>query len=196
MWRGYLSPMDPDRYAALQALHTIFMVTFFAGTFYVLRMFVHHREALAKWEPDRTILSKQFIGMERRAWYGVTWPSFLLFVLFGVWMFVLQPALIKQSWMHAKLGLVALLLLYHFVNHGLYQKAQRNEVNWSTFRLRLWNMGGLLVLCAVVFLATIKKLDGVYGAIGLLVMGAVIVGSINMYRKKGITDAGTGKPSA
>jgi protoporphyrinogen IX oxidase len=188
--------MDPSWYPAIKALHIIFMVTFFAGTFYIVRLFIYHREAMAKWEPDRTILSRQLATMQRKLWYVITWPSLVLMLLFGLWMFAMNPDLIKQPWMHAKLGFVALLFVYHFINHGLYQQAQRNELKWSSFRLRLWNEGATLLLFAVVFLAEIKRLDWKYGAIGLLVLGVVLVLAINMYRKRSAKNVESGKPGA
>jgi protoporphyrinogen IX oxidase len=192
----YLSAMDLSWYPAIKALHIIFMVTFFAGTFYIVRLFIYHREAMAKWEPDRTILTRQYAIMERKLWYVITWPSLFLMLFFGLWMFAMNPGLIKQPWMHAKLGFVALMFLYHFMNHGLYKQAQGNELKWSSLRLRLWNEGATVVLFAVVFLAVLKQLDWKYGAIGLVVLGAVLVLAINLYRKKNANDAESRKPSA
>jgi len=160
------------------------MVTFFAGTFYIVRLFIYHKEALSKFEPDRTILSRQLIVMERKLWYIITWPSLVLMAVFGIGLFWLNPALIKQPWMHAKLGFIALLFVYHFKNHGLYLKARNNELRWSSFGLRLWNEGATIVLFAVVFLAVIKQLDWKYGAVGLLVMALVLALAVVQYRKK------------
>jgi putative membrane protein len=171
-------------YPIIKALHIIFMVTFFAGTFYIVRLFIYHQEATRKWEPDRTILMNQFALMERRLWYFITWPSVVLMTLFGLWLLVLNPALLKQPWMHAKLGLVALLLAYHGITHSLFLRIQRNLLQWSSFRLRLWNEGPTLVLFAVVFLVSIKQLQWYYGAIGLLVLGGVIALGILQYRRK------------
>jgi len=171
-------------YPIIKALHIIFMVTFFAGTFYIVRLFIYHQEALGKREPDRTVLVMQFALMERRLWYFITWPSVVLMTLFGLWLLVLNPGLLKQPWMHAKLGLIALLLAYHGITHRLFLRIQRNLLQWSSFRLRLWNEGPTLVLFAVVFLVSIKQLQWYYGAIGLLVLGGVIALGILQYRRK------------
>lgn len=181
--------MDDSWYPAIKALHLIFMVTFFAGTFYIVRLFIYHKEAVAKWEPDRTILTRQLVVMERKLWYIITWPSFVLMALFGLWMFTLNPGLIKQPWMHAKLGFVALLFVYHFKNHAIFLAARNNDIPWSSFRLRLWNEGATIVLFAVVFLAVLKQLDWKYGAIGLVVLGVVLGLAVNAYRKKRVDDA-------
>jgi putative membrane protein len=186
--------MDASWYPAIKALHIIFMVTFFAGTFYIVRLFIYHKEALSKFEPDRTILSRQFILMEHKLWYIITWPSLVLMTVFGLWMFGMNPALIKQPWMHAKLGLIALLVAYHFKNHAILLKARNNEIRWSSFRLRLWNEGATIVLIAVVFLAVLKQLDWKYGAIGLLVLGLVLGLAVAQYRKKRVQAAAKDTP--
>lgn len=173
-----------DTYVIIKALHLIFMVTFFAGTFYIVRLFIYHREALGRFEPDRSVLSTQYRLMERRLWYFITWPSLVLMVTFGTWMLVLFPGWLEQPWMHAKLGLVALLLLYHAINQRLFARLQKNEPVWRSYALRLWNEGATLILVGVVFLAVLKRLEWYYGVIGLVVLGAVLVLAINMYRKK------------
>jgi putative membrane protein len=189
--------MDDSPYAIVKALHIIFMVTFFAGTFYIVRLFIYHKEALSKFEPDRTILSRQLIVMERKLWYIITWPSLVLMSVFGLWMFGMHPWLIKQPWMHAKLGFIALLFVYHFKNHAILLKARNYDIRWSSFRLRLWNEGATIVLIAVVFLAELKQLDWKYGTIGLLVLGLVLGLAVAQYRKKrnAAASQGTGPAS-
>jgi putative membrane protein len=113
---------------------------------------------------------------------------------FGLWMFALNPGLVKQPWMHAKLGFIALLFAYHFKNHALYLRTRRNEVPWSSFGLRLWNEGATVVLIAVIFLAVVKRLDWQYGAIGLLVLVLVLVLAANAYRKRRTDHAESGGP--
>ena len=188
--------MELPLYAVIKALHIIFMVTFFAGTFYIVRLFIYHKEALSKFEPDRTILSRQLILMERKLWYIITWPSLVLMFIFGLWLFGMNPGLIKQPWMHAKLGFIALLFAYHFKNHAIYQKARNNDISWSSFRLRLWNEGATILLIAVVFLAVLKQLDWKYGAIGLLVLGLVLGLAVAQYRKKRHKDGPPGSSPA
>lgn len=190
--------MDPAWYPVIKALHLIFMVTFFAGTFYIVRLFIYHREALAKWEPDRTILTRQYALMEKRLWYFITWPSLVLMALFGIWMLAMNPVLLKQPWMHAKLGLIALLVVYHVVNQRLFARFRSGAPVWKSYALRLWNEGATLLLFGVVFLASLKRIQWYYGVIGLVVLGAVLVLAINAYRRKRGTDpdAEAGKPGA
>lgn len=176
--------MDGSIYGIVKSLHIIFMVTFFAGTFYIVRLFIYHTEAMVKFDPERAILSKAFALMSRRLWYFITWPSFVLMTVFGIWMLVLSPDWLKQPWMHAKLGLVALLFAYHFINQGIFAKLQRNEKAWPSYALRLWNEGATIILFGVVFLAVIKSVSWYFGIAGLVVLGGVLALSVNAYRKR------------
>ena len=67
------------------ALHIIFVVTWFAGLFYIVRLFIYHTEAEQKAEPEKSILQTQYKLMEKRLWYGITWPSMILTLIFGPW---------------------------------------------------------------------------------------------------------------
>ena len=67
------------------SLHIIFIVTWFAGLFYIVRLFIYHTEAEAKPEPEKSILQNQYKIMEKRLWYGITWPSLVLTLIFGPW---------------------------------------------------------------------------------------------------------------
>ena len=69
-------------YLYLKSLHIVFVVTWFAGLFYIVRLFIYHTEANDKPEPDRSILFKQFVHMERLLWYVITWPSAILTLIF------------------------------------------------------------------------------------------------------------------
>ncbi|MBL7953344.1 MAG: CopD family protein [Flavobacteriales bacterium] len=79
--------------ALLKALHLFALIVFFAGTFHIVRLYVAHRSAMARWEPDRKVLLDQFTGMERRALYFVIWPAFAAFILLGGWIISIRPAL-------------------------------------------------------------------------------------------------------
>ncbi|MDR9488704.1 CopD family protein, partial [Salibacter sp.] len=69
----------------IKALHIIFVVTWFAGLFYIVRLFIYHTEAEQRSEPEKSILQSQFRLMEKRLWYGITWPSAVLTMIFGIW---------------------------------------------------------------------------------------------------------------
>ena len=97
-------------YFYIKALHIIFIVTWFSGLFYIVRLFVYSAEANAKTEPEKSILLKQFSIMQKRLWYGITWPSAILTLIFGTWIGILYGSL--PTWLLVKLLLCARDFLY------------------------------------------------------------------------------------
>ncbi len=184
--------MLPTWYPALVALHIIFMVTYFSGTFYLVRLFVLHRQALALWEPDRGILAKQYGKMERTLLYIVSWPSLLLLVGFGAWMVWLQPGLLAEPWMQAKLGLTALVAAYQVLDHRIYKKLARGERIWHTYALRAWVQGSVLLLFALVFVSSFRSVQWYWGLIGLGVLAALLLVLVRMF--SGGKDTGGAQP--
>ena len=95
-------------YLIAKCIHIIFVVSYFAGLFYMVRLFIYHTEALEKEEPERSILHKQFSFMEERLWNIITVPALILMVLSGIYMFyAMQWVYFTQGWMHVKLLFVA-----------------------------------------------------------------------------------------
>ena len=92
-------------YLYIKALHIIFIVTWFSGMFYLVRLFIYNREANEKPEPDKTILQQQFSIMIKRLWTGIAWPSAVLTLVFGSWLLYLYPAM--STWLWIKLGFVS-----------------------------------------------------------------------------------------
>ncbi|HEV3325696.1 MAG TPA: CopD family protein, partial [Puia sp.] len=87
-------------YNYIKALHITFIVTWFSGLFYIVRLFVYNTEAAEKPEPEKTILQQQFRLMIRRLWMGITWPSAILTLIFGPWMWILMDSL--PTWLAIK----------------------------------------------------------------------------------------------
>lgn len=171
----------------MKALHLIAMVTYFAGTFHIVRVFVAHRESLGKAEPDRSILHKQFGVLERRALYYLISPSLLLLIVLGIWMLAQQPALLKQPFMHAKLGVVALLIGYHALVHRVYARLKSAEMKWSALQLQLFAQGPTVLLFTLVVLVIMRdRLGWVWGSMGLLVVGGVIAYAVASTRRKAL----------
>jgi putative membrane protein len=171
-------------YAYIKALHLIFVITWFAGLFYIPRLFIYHIEAMEKQSPEREILAAQFKVMSRRLWYMITWPSAILAVMFAIWLLILMPTWLEQPWMHVKLGLVLVLIAYHLKTHQVFKKLQRNEVTHSARFMRIWNEGATLLLFAIVFLAILKDtFNWVYGVLGLIVLAVLLMLGIRLYRR-------------
>ena len=172
-------------YNVIKALHIIFVVTWFAGLFYMFRLFVYHAEAAIKIEPSRSILMDQFRIMEKRLWYGITWPSAILTLIFGTWMLVLQPVWLTQPWMHLKLFFVILLMIYQFYGQGLLRKIKEHPESISSTKMRLMNEAPTVILIAVVFLVVMKEsVSWIWGTLGILGIGALLTLAVYAYKKR------------
>ena len=79
--------MTQDSLEVIKALHIIFVVTWFAGLFYIVRLFIYQREAQDKPERERAVLTEQFKLMSKRLWLGITWPSAIITSILGPWLF-------------------------------------------------------------------------------------------------------------
>ncbi|MEQ8470845.1 MAG: CopD family protein [Marinoscillum sp.] len=171
-------------YLNVKALHIIFVVTWFAGLFYIVRLFIYHTEALAKPEPERSILSDQLAFMSKKLWYVITWPSAVLTMIFGPWLLVLQPNWLTQPFMHIKLAFVGLLLIYHLVCHRIYQKLQKGETKFSSTQLRIWNEIATIILVAVVFLIVKKNtISWLWGTVGIVGFAVVLMIAVKIYKR-------------
>lgn len=164
----------------LKVLHLFFMVSYFAALFHLVRLYIAHREALRAWEPERTTLADRFSAMERYSLYYLAWPALVLLTLFGLWMLWERPALLKEPFMHTKLGLVALLIGYHLWAHRLHGRLVRGELRWSAIQLRIWAQGPTLFLFALLILVLLRDRVGWWwGVLGLITIGGVIAFAIS-----------------
>ncbi|MEE1961745.1 putative membrane protein [Flagellimonas taeanensis] len=171
-------------YNYIKSLHLIFVVTWFAGLFYIPRLFIYHIEAWQKPSPDKEILTDQLKLMTKRLWYIITWPSAILCTLFAIWLLVLMPGWLQQSWMHVKLAFVALLFIYHFKCHQIFKQLQRDEVKYTSKFMRIWNEGATLILFSVVFLVILKSaFNWIYGVIGIFVLAILLMLGIRLYKR-------------
>jgi len=170
-------------YLYIKSFHLIFVITWFAGLFYIPRLFVYQIEAYHKPSPDKEILGKQLKLMAKRLWYIITWPSAILATIFAIWLLVLQPIWLTEPWMIVKLGFVALLILYHLKTHQYYKQLQRDEVLKSSSYMRIWNEGATFILFAVVFLIVLKSaLNWIFGIIGMIALGVLIILGFKVYK--------------
>ncbi len=169
-------------YLYIKALHIIFIVTWFAGMFYIVRLFIYNTEAAEKTGPEREILGAQFKIMIRRLWLGITWPSALLTLIFGPWIWILMRS--TPDWLAIKLVFVVLLYMYHFSLHILYREQQKGIFRYSSQKLRIWNEVATLLLFAIVFLATAKQVMSLFfGITGIVSLTAVLILAIRIYKK-------------
>ena len=170
-------------YFYVKAFHIIFVVTWFAGLFYIVRLFIYNREAQDKPEAEKIILQKQFGIMIKRLWFGITWPSCLLTIIFGTWMLILYGSF--PTWLIIKVGFVIGLLLYQISLHFIFKQQSAGIFKYTSQQLRLWNEVATLFLIAIVMLAVVKStLSLVWGLGGLVGFSLLLFIAIKVYRKK------------
>ncbi|WP_421808263.1 CopD family protein [Flagellimonas sp.] len=171
-------------YPYIKSLHLIFVVTWFAGLFYIPRLFIYHIEAWQKPSPDKEILSDQLKLMTKRLWYIITWPSAVLCTLTAIILLILMPGWLQQPWMHVKLGFVLLLFAYHGKCHQIFKQLQRDEVKYTSKFMRLWNEVATIILFAVVFLVVLKSaFNWIYGLVGMFALIILLMLGIRWYKK-------------
>ncbi|SDS47420.1 CopD family protein [Winogradskyella sediminis] len=172
-----------EYYNYIKSLHLIFVITWFAGLFYIPRLFVYQIESFHKPSPEKEILGKQLKLMAKRLWYIITWPSAILATLFAVWLMILMPSWLQQGWMHIKLLFVLLLFVYHLKTHLYFKQLQRDEVKKTSNFMRIWNEGATFILFAVVFLVILKStINWVFGVLGIIVLGILIMLGFKLYK--------------
>ena len=168
----------------LKAIHIIFVVTWFAGLFYMPRLLVHMIEAHEKSEPEKSILLKQLTKMASGLWYGITWPSAIVTLIMGASLLIDQPVWLQYGFMHIKLTLVFFLYVFHFSLHYFFGQLKRGVLKFSSTQMRLWNEVSTLFLISIVFLIVLKNaLSIVWGIAGLLVVAFLIMMGVRIYKK-------------
>ncbi len=168
-------------YFYVKAIHIIFIVTWFAGLFYMPRLFIYNREAEDKDEPEKTILHKQFAIMQRRLWYGITWPSAILTIIFGGWMAWLYGSV--PQWLWVKLCFVSGLYFYHFTLQKIFTDQQKNIYKISSQQLRIWNEIATIFLVAIVIIVCVKQaMSALWGIAGLIAFIILLMAAIKIYK--------------
>ena len=177
-------------YQWFKSFHIVGFTVWFAGLFYLVRLFIYHVEANEKPEPARSILKEQYQIMEKRLYSIITTPGMLVTIAMAIGIISTEPEIIHQRWLHIKLGLVALLICYHFYCSSLMKKLAVDECKWSSQQLRGLNELPTLFLVAIVLLAIFK--DSLptdltsYVIVGLVVLMAA---TIQLYARKRRLDA-------
>ena len=168
-------------YLYVKALHIIFVVTWFSGLFYIVRLLIYNAEANEKQEPERSILLAQLNLMTRRLWYGITWPSAILTLIFGTWMYIMYAAL--PAWLIIKLCFVLGLYAYHFSLHIIFKQQMAGIYKYSSQKLRVWNEVATIFLVAIVMLVVVKNsMSFVWALVGLFLFIIILMSAIRIYK--------------
>ncbi|WP_421657268.1 protoporphyrinogen oxidase HemJ [Leptothermofonsia sp. ETS-13] len=168
-----------------KAFHIVGFVTWFAGLFYLVRLFVYHAEANDKPEPARSILKEQYELMEKRLYSIITTPGMLLTVAMAIGLISTETEILRQPWLHVKIGLVLLLIGYHHYCKRIMKQLAAGECKITAQQFRWLNEAPTIFLVVIVMLAIFKNnlpTDlTTYVIAGMVVAFAV---SIQLYARK------------
>jgi putative membrane protein len=166
----------------IKALHIVFVVTWFSGMFYLVRLFIYNREAQDKSTQEKEILSKQYCIMIPRLLFGITLPSAVLTLIFGLSLLSYYHSI--PAWLWMKFSFLIPLFAYHVSLHFIWDQQKKGNYKYSSNALRVWNEVATLFLIAIVFAAVVKDtMSFAYGLVGLIAIGGILMLAIKMYRK-------------
>ncbi|MCG2430550.1 CopD family protein [Aequorivita xiaoshiensis] len=171
-------------YLYIKSLHLIFIVTWFAGLFYIVRLFVYQIEASQKPSPEKEILGKQLNIMASRLWNIITWPSMILALIFGFWLLGMRMFWLTDAWMQVKLVFVVALIIYHIKCHQIFKQLQKGVIKYTSNSMRLFNEVPTIILFAVVFLVILKSaVNWIYGTVGIIAFSMLLMMGYKMYKR-------------
>ncbi|MEH1942247.1 MAG: protoporphyrinogen oxidase HemJ [Nostoc sp.] len=172
-------------YSWFKAFHIVGFVVWFAGLFYLVRLFIYHVEANLEPEPARTILKNQYQIMEKRLYYIITNPGMFVTIAMAIGLLTTEPDVLKEGWLHIKLLFVAILIGYHHYCARLMKKLAVDECGWSGQQLRALNEAPTVMLVAIVLLAVFKNnLPTDIAAWAIFAMIILMAVTIQLYAKK------------
>ena len=168
-------------YLYIKAIHIIFIVTWFAGMFYMPRLFIYNTEAGEKEPVARNVLREQFSIMMKRLWFGITWPSAILTLILGLSLW--YSLAITPGWLMIKLAFVAGLYLYHISLHVIFRQQMKGIFKYSSQQLRIWNEVATIFLVAIVMLVVVKQnMSLVWGVGGMVLFVIILMSAIKIYK--------------
>ncbi len=172
-------------YLWFKSFHIVAFVAWFAGLFYLPRLFVYHVEANEQPETVRAILKKQYALMERRLYSIIMTPAMVVTIAMAIGMVSLAPDLLQQTWLQVKLGLVAILVAYHFYCKRIMRQLEAGETPFTAQQFRWLNEFPTFLLVVVVMLAIFKN-NIPRDATGYVVvfMAVAFAASIQLYARK------------
>jgi protoporphyrinogen IX oxidase len=172
-------------YLWFKAFHIIGVVVWFAGLFYLVRLFVYHAETQEQPEPARSILDHQYQIMEKRLYKLITTPGMILTVTMAIAMLVTAPELLKETWLQVKMSLVGVLLIYHHLCARWMKQLARGEFKFTGQQFRWLNEVPTVFLVAIVLLAIFKNSFPTSAATwGIFAMIVAMAAIIQLYARK------------
>ena len=177
-------------YLIYKAIHVIFVVSYFAGLFYIVRLMIYHTETQQMEEPKKSILQDQYTYMEKKLWNVITAPALVILITMGLNMLYKNQGLLHMPWMKSKLGMISVLLIYHFWCWRTLKQIQNKVFKYTSVQLRMMNELATILLFVIVF-AVIQKTDfgrdwywSIVSFFGCCILLMLIVRLINRNNKK------------
>lgn len=168
----------------VKSIHIIFVVSWFAALFYIVRLFIYATEAQTKDDIARPILTQQLLIMQRKLWYIIGWPAAIGATIFGWWMIFLNPGYLSLPWMWLKLIAVGFLCVYHWQCQRILNQQKQGVYKFRSTRLRLFNELATIFLVAIVFLVVVKSTSGLmWGMLGMFVFAGILILAVYIYKK-------------
>jgi putative membrane protein len=173
-----------EYYLYIKSVHLIFVVSWFVGLFYIVRLFIYQVDAYEKPEPDRTILTTEYKRIQGLLYKIIMTPAMVLTLLSALVMIYLNQNLLIQSWFHIKLAFVTGLIAYHFYCKKMMTDLQKDVVKWTSGKLRMWNEVATLFLVSIVFLALLKNsLNWIFGVLGLITFAVLLMLAVRLAKR-------------
>lgn len=183
-------------YIIVKAIHIIFMVSYFAGLFYLVRLFVYYKDTDAFEDSKKAILREQYQFMASRLWKIITVPASVIMLVAGITMIIVNSSLLKMPWFHLKLTFLLGLAAYHYWTWTMVKKIENlkgQDLDIPNIKLRQFNEIATFILFLVVFTVILKSLVLEYwwqlllGFVGIVVLIMATVKLVNKNKNKNKT---------
>jgi protoporphyrinogen IX oxidase len=171
-------------YLIFKALHVIFIVSWFAGLFFLGRMFIYHREAQFKSKEEQDILIPLLASAQKRVWYIITVPSMIITTGLGLSLMASSGAY-REGWFHFKMLFVILFIGYNHYCNTIRKKLLNNTCTISSLKLRLMNEVPFLFLIAIVFTVFLRSFfSGLWAATVVVAISVLLLIISYLLRKR------------
>ncbi|MFK7948690.1 MAG: CopD family protein [Saprospiraceae bacterium] len=178
-----------EYYAYIKSVHLIFVVSWFVGLFYIVRLFIYQVDSYEKQEPDRTILTTEYKRIQGLLYKIIMTPAMYLTILSALGMILLNyiyldGSLLKAGWFQIKLGLVVGLIIYHFYCGKMMKELHQDIIKWTSGQLRMWNEVATLFLVSIIFVVFLKNaFNWIYGVLGLIAFGILLMMAVKLAKR-------------
>lgn len=178
-----------EYYLYVKSVHLIFVVSWFVGLFYIVRLFIYQVESYEKPEPDKTILTTEYKRIQRLLYKIIMTPAMYLTIISALGMILLNylyldGSLLKAGWFHIKLVLVTGLIAYHFYCAKMMRELENDILKWTSGQLRMWNEVATLFLVSIIFVVFLKNsFNWIYGVLGLIAFGVLLMLAVKLAKR-------------